>query len=308
MENLKHGSRKPNVKVNGLVNVYGMKFHDIEGGFGEGKKAMLAKEIANIHGRESKDINRNINKNIKRFTKGIDIVDLKGTEFEVILNHHGIYTQNAINRSDNIYLLSERGYSKLLKILEDDFAWEQYDKLVDGYFNMREKVNSGQVLNTSELSPELQMFNQMFQAMANTELEVKRVKEITEETNKKLEDTKEELEEAKEEIKGIREAVTLEPNQRRKDTATLINKIANKLGGFEHIKPIRDEAYSLLNNTYGVDINRRLLNKRKNMALEGCSKSKINKVNYLDVIAEDKKLINGYINIVGRLAVKYGIK
>ena len=147
MENLKHGSRKLNVKVNGLVNIYGMKFHDIEGGFGEGKKSMLAKEIANIHGRESKDINRNINKNIKRFTKGIDIVDLKGTEFEVILNHHGIYTQNAINRSDNIYLLSERGYSKLLKILEDDFAWEQYDKLVDGYFQMREQFKK---LSTEE--------------------------------------------------------------------------------------------------------------------------------------------------------------
>ena len=52
MENVKHGSRKPNVKVNGLVNVEGMKFHDIEGGFGEGKKAMLVKEIANIHGKE----------------------------------------------------------------------------------------------------------------------------------------------------------------------------------------------------------------------------------------------------------------
>lgn len=151
MENLKHGSRKPNVKVKGLVNVEGMKFHNIEGGFGEGKKAMLVKEIAEIHGRELKDINRNINKNIKRFTKGIDIVDLKGTEFEVILNHHGIYSQNAINRSENIYLLSERGYSKLLKILEDDFAWEQYEKLVDGYFNMR-----GQAFNKSKLSKELQ--------------------------------------------------------------------------------------------------------------------------------------------------------
>ena len=31
MENLKHGSRKLNAKVNGLVNIYGMKFHDIEG-------------------------------------------------------------------------------------------------------------------------------------------------------------------------------------------------------------------------------------------------------------------------------------
>lgn len=55
-----------------------------------------------------------------------------------------------------IYLLSERGYSKLLKILEDDFAWEQYDKLVDGYFQMREQVNSGQTFNTSKLSKELQ--------------------------------------------------------------------------------------------------------------------------------------------------------
>lgn len=276
------------IKINGLKEIEGMKFHDIEGGFGEGKKAMLVKEIAEIHGRELKDINRNINKNIKRFTKDIDIVDLKGTEFEVILNHHEIYSQNAINRSENIYLLSERGYAKLLKILEDDVAWEQYEKLVDGYFNMRK-----QSINTSELSPELQMFNKMFQALANNELEQKKLKS--------------EIKETKEEIKGIREIVALEPNQWRKDTGTLINKIANKLGGFEHIKPIRDEAYSLLNKTYGVDINRRLLNKKKNMALEGCSKSKINKVNYLDVIAEDKKLINGYINIISKLAIKYGV-
>ena len=153
MENLKHGSRKPNVKVNGLVNVKGMKFHDIEGGFGEGKKAMLVKEIANIHVRELKVINQSINMNRNRFLNGIDIVDLKGSGFEVNLIDHGIYTQNAINRSDNIYLLSERGYSKLLKILEDDFAWEQYDKLVDGYFQMREQVNSGQArqLTTEEM-------------------------------------------------------------------------------------------------------------------------------------------------------------
>lgn len=125
------------IKINGLKEIEGMKFHDIEGGFGESKKAMLAKEIANIHGRDLKDINRNINKNLSRFKKDIDIVDIKGTEFEVILNHHGIYNQNSINRSENIYLLSERGYAKLLKILEDDVAWEQYEKLVDGYFNMR---------------------------------------------------------------------------------------------------------------------------------------------------------------------------
>ncbi|MBS4974305.1 MAG: ORF6N domain-containing protein [Clostridium celatum] len=157
MENLKHGSRKLNAKVNGLVNIYGMKFHDIEGGFGEGKKAILVKEIANIHRRELRVINQAINMNRTRFTDGLDIVDLKGTEFAINLIDSGIYTQNSLNASSNIYLLSERGYSKLLKILEDDFAWEQYDKLVDGYFQMREHFNSGQFRQlTTEETLELQ--------------------------------------------------------------------------------------------------------------------------------------------------------
>jgi len=190
------------------------------------------------------------------------------------------------------YLITRDGFSLLVMGFTGAKALQWKLKYIEAFNKMEEHIK-GQALNTSELSPELQMFNQMFKAIANNELEQKKLKAA--------------VEEAKEEIKGIREAVTLEPNQWRKDTATLINKIANKLGGFEHIKPIRDEAYSLLNSTYGVDIKRRLLNKKKNMALEGCSKSKIDKVNYLDVIAEDKKLINGYINIVGRLAVKYGI-
>lgn len=128
------------IKLRDIKEVDGMKFHDIEGGFGEGKKAILVKEIAEIHSRELKFINQNINRNINRFKECVDIVDLKGTGFEVTLSNHGIYNQNSINRSDNIYLLSERGYAKLLKILEDDVAWEQYEKLVDGYFNMRSEL------------------------------------------------------------------------------------------------------------------------------------------------------------------------
>lgn len=104
-------------------------FHDIEGSFGQGKKAMLVKEIANIHGRELKVINQNINNNISRFKKGIDIVDLKNGHFELPLQDLG-FSNRDISISKNIYLLSERGYAKLLKILEDDVAWEQYE-----YFN-----------------------------------------------------------------------------------------------------------------------------------------------------------------------------
>ena len=123
------------VKINGLKEIDGMKFHDIEGGFGEGKKAILVKEIANIHARQESHINELINNNIKRFKDGVDIINLLSSEdFKIVVDDLGLRTSN---RQKYSYLLSERGYSKLLKILEDDVAWEQYEKLVDGYFNMR---------------------------------------------------------------------------------------------------------------------------------------------------------------------------
>ena len=114
------------------------EFTGIEGGFGEDKKAMLVRDIAEIHGSTVKRVNELINRNRKRFKDEVDIIDLLSDEsFAVVLNDSG-FNQNQINASNNIYLLSERGYAKLLKILEDDKAWEIYDELVDNYFNMRE--------------------------------------------------------------------------------------------------------------------------------------------------------------------------
>lgn len=141
-----------NIKVREIITIDNMKFHNIEGGFGNGKKAMLVKEIANIHGRELRLINEAINNNRKRFVDKVDIVDLKGTEFAIDLIDSEIYTRNSINASKNIYLLSERGYAKLLKILEDDVAWEQYDKLVDEYFQMRKEIRENSYITEVEIA------------------------------------------------------------------------------------------------------------------------------------------------------------
>lgn len=132
--------------IKGIKQIESMKFHDIEGGFGEGKKSMLVKEIAEIHGRELRGVNERINLNKKRFNDYIDIIDLLGIDLtDTEIKEFG-FTQQSINsyrglkakgQMTGIYILSERGYAKLLKILEDDVAWEQYEKLVDGYFNMR---------------------------------------------------------------------------------------------------------------------------------------------------------------------------
>jgi len=128
------------LKLLGVQNVDGMEFNGIEGGFGENQKSMLVKDIAILHGKELKYINKQINANRNRFEDNVDIIDVKDLEFEVHLMNHGIFTQNSINRASNIYILSEKGYTKLLKILDDEFAWEQYNKLIDNYFSMRKEL------------------------------------------------------------------------------------------------------------------------------------------------------------------------
>lgn len=129
--------------VTGKEKIGKYQFVGIEGGFGEGKKAMTVKDIAGIHNQAQGEINRRINNSRNRFKDGIDIIDLKSV---MGLSHSEIaqfgFTQNAFNASKNIYILSERGYAKLLKILEDDTAWEIYDQLVDNYFSYRKAVQS----------------------------------------------------------------------------------------------------------------------------------------------------------------------
>lgn len=100
------------IKVIGQEHIGKIKFTGIEGGFGKDKKAMLVRDIARIHSSTVKRINEVINNNRKRFRPGIDLIDLKKTNFEVVLNDLG-FNQNQINRSNHIYLLSERGYAKL---------------------------------------------------------------------------------------------------------------------------------------------------------------------------------------------------
>lgn len=129
------------LKVLGKEKVGKFEFTGIEGGFGEGKKAMLVRDIAMIHNQTMGNVNLLINRNRKRFKDGIDIIDLKEDNFAIVLSNSG-FSQNQINASKHVYLLSERGYAKLLKILGDDKAWEIYDELVDNYFNMRQAIKA----------------------------------------------------------------------------------------------------------------------------------------------------------------------
>lgn len=126
-----------NLIIKGETIVSGITVPNIAGGFGESRKSMLAQHVADIHEKPLFKVNEAINNNRKRFKDNVDVIDIKADkDFVILLMDNGILNQNAINRATNIYLLSERGYAKLIKIFEDDLAWDKYDDLLDGYFQM----------------------------------------------------------------------------------------------------------------------------------------------------------------------------
>ncbi|MCI5555179.1 MAG: Bro-N domain-containing protein [Ruminococcus sp.] len=104
------------------------------------------------------------------------------------------------------------------------------------------------------------------------------------------------------------EVIALDKTAWRKDSEHLINKIARATGdGYGGIRLLYEEIYRSIESRAGVSLNTRLTNKRNRMAGEGVCKSKRDKLTRIDIIAEDKKLIEIYVAIVKELAVKYGV-
>ena len=249
----------------------------------EDKRVVTFKEIDMIHERAEGTARKRFADNNGRFIEGIDYFELSpknGQTFE----EFG-FSKFAPSGT----LITESGYLMLVKSFTDDLAWDVQRDLVSKYF----RSNNGTNLDTTQLSPELQMFNNLYRATANLELEQKVLKQ--------------EIQNTKNELKGIRDVVTLSSNEWRKDSSMLIVNIARNLGGTEHIRSLRSESYKLLDERMGVSLQRRLTNRKQKMALEGATKSKIDKYNTLDIISEDKKLVEGYVSIVKDMAVKYGV-
>lgn len=249
------------------------------------ERVITTAQLAEVYGADIKVVSNNFNRNKGRFEEGKHYYLLRGEELSKFKTSH--QNDEWLKHLSHLYLWTKRGASRHCKILGTDKAWEQFDFLEEAYFNPRRSMQ------TDELSPELQMFSKIFESAARLELKQK-------EQDKKLEllDSK---------VDSIKDVVALRPNAWRKETGAIINRIAFALGGTEHIKAVREQSYKALEERMHVALNIRLANKKKTNALNGMCKSKLDKLNQLDVIADDPKLIEGYIAIIKEMAIKYGI-
>lgn len=237
-----------------------------------------SREVAEMVGKEHKELLRDI----RRYCEQLGESNIALTDF---------FTESTYRTSQNkempCYLVTKKGCEFIAHKLTGIKGTEFTAKYINRFHEMEE------VIAAANLSPELQMFQSIFNAVVKNEIESKKALEQSQH--------------ALERVESIREVVSLDTTSWRDDTRDIISKIANSQGGGQAFKEVRAESYELLEKRMGVNLKQRLTNKRRRMAEEGVCKSKRDKLSYVDIIAEDKKLIEGYTAIVKEMAIKYGV-
>ena len=138
------------IKIIGKRQLGDTQITHIEGGFGENEKCVLAKDIAEKHNQPLTEINRLINRNINKFTQD-DIIDfLNGSQplRDFAKENHLIGS----NRTNNVYMFSERGYIKLVSMMDNtnETKWQVMQEFIDNYFKMRQEIKSN--INETDLA------------------------------------------------------------------------------------------------------------------------------------------------------------
>lgn len=244
------------------------------------QKSITSVEVAEMIGKD----HSNLLKDIRRYEE-------QSAEVKIDLGEYfkeSTY-QDGNNQSRPCYDITKKGCqfigNKLIGAKGTEFTFKYIER-----FNDMEQIIAS---NVQELSPQLQMFQNLFIALANNEAS-----------------TKQALDQSRlaiEKVDSIREVVALDTTSWRENTNNLLRKVGVSLGGGQAFSEARKESYDLLDKRFGVDLKQRLTNKRRRMADEGICKSRRDNLSYLDVIADDKKLIEGYVAIVKDVAIRYGV-
>lgn len=219
---------------------------------------------------------RNISSRLEPDEKGVTLVDtLGGTQQMTIINESGLYT---------VILRSDKPQAKPFRKWVTSVVLPSIRKT--GSYSVQSQF--------ADLSPQLQVLIQM--ETRQKQIEARQAEQATA------------LAGLEQKLQNTCEVIALDKTAWRKDSEHLINKIARATGeGYGGIRLVYEEIYRSIESRAGVSLNTRLTNKRNRMAGEGVCKSKRDKLTRVDIIAEDKKLIEIYVAIVKELAVKYGV-
>lgn len=95
-------------------------------------RVLTTQQIAEAYGTNTDTITKNFNRNKDRYTEGKHFICLEGEKLKDFKTTGQVDLSLKINK---LYLWTEKGAFLHAKSLNNDIAWDVYDRLVDNYFN-----------------------------------------------------------------------------------------------------------------------------------------------------------------------------
>lgn len=93
----------------------------------------------------------------------------------------------------------------------------------------------------------------------------------------------------------------------REKISVILKKIARNWTGVEPQRSVVILSYERFEKRAGCKLELRLNNRKQRAAAKGMPKSYVNKINKLDVIQEEKRLVEIYVQVVKEMAIEFGI-
>lgn len=243
-------------------------------------RVLTTQQLAKSYGTDSKTISYNFNHNKDRYIEGKHYIYLAGDDLRAFRENHDLPTN--LNR---IYLWTEKGAFLHAKSLNTDEAWEVYDRLVETYFKVKQKA-----IDISQLSPELKMFNTIFQSVAQQQLEQKRQAEQI----NKVEQT----------VDNMKEIFTQPIGDWKAEINSRVREISIK-SNIDYQK-LYNQLYGELETTAHCSLKRLQDNKKKRMEKAGNTKTAIKQeTTKIAIIYEKPQLKAIFENIVKKYAMSY---
>ena len=245
-------------------------------------RVLTTQQLAECYGTTTDIITKNFNRNKDRYIVGKHYICLEGEELKDFKTNGQIDLSLKINK---LYLWTEKGTFLHAKSLNTDSAWEVYDRLIETYFTVKKEL-----IDKTQLSPQLQLMNMLVENMNKAELEQKRQAEQISKVEQTVDNMKEiftqPIGDWKAEINARVREISIKSNI---DYQTLYNQL-----------------YGELETTAHCSLKRLQENKKKRMEKAGNTKTAIkNETTKIAIIFEKPQLKAIFENIVRKYAMSY---
>lgn len=265
----------------------------------EGNEVVVtdSREVAKLLGKDHFMILREIEGSKTNGTVGI-IPTLENANFAVsdyyLLSS---YSDPQTGRKYKCYLITKMGCELLGNKQQGEKGILFSATYVKAFNDMQEKLKSGQA-NSFKTTEEFLIYQ------LQEQLKVK----------KQLQEQDTKLNEVNEEVTRMKDCILSDIDNKnwRAECKKLLFKTAcrmvsacDELDRDEYLSKLNEIAWKTLKERMHCNVNARLKHMKERMLANGATKTQVNKLNRVDVVAQDDKLKNAYIAIVKEISMKY---